>query len=56
MYYIVFFIYVCKNVKYCVDSASNVVDLRVLVKLKGMQDDDGGSAYFYRLYNVGGCR
>ena len=34
MYYNVVLVYVCKNVKYVVDSASIVVDLRVLVNQK----------------------
>ena len=34
VYYNVVIVYVCKNVKYVVDSASIVVDLRVLVNQK----------------------
>ena len=34
VYYNVVLVYVCKNVKYVVDSASIVVDLRVLVNQK----------------------
>ena len=46
--------YVCKNVKYGVDSAPFVVDLHELVELKRIWDDsNGGVVYFYRSYNVG---
>ena len=54
VYYNVVLVYVCKNVKYVVNSASIVVDLRVLVKPKGRWDDESGSVYFYWLYNVVG--
>ena len=54
VFYNVVLVYVCKNVKYVVDSASIVVNLRVLVKPKRTWDDESGSVYFYRLYNVVG--
>ena len=40
VYYNVVLMYVCKNVKYVVDSASIMVNLRVLVKPKGTWDDN----------------
>ena len=43
VYYNVVLMYVCKNVKYVVDSASIMVNLRVLVKPKGTCDDESGS-------------
>jgi hypothetical protein len=47
-------VYVCKNVKYGVDSAPFVVALHELVELKRIWDDsNGGVVYFYRSYNVG---
>ena len=54
VYYNVVLVYVCKNVKYVVDSTSIAVDLRVSAKPKGTWDDKSGSVYFYRLYNVVG--
>ena len=55
VYYNVVPVYVCKNVKYGVDSAPFVVDLHELVELKRIWDDsNGGVVYFYRSYNVGG--
>ena len=54
VYYNVVIVYVCKNVKYVVDSASIVVDLRVPAKPKGRWDDESGSVYFYWLNNVVG--
>ena len=54
VYYNVIFVYVCKNVKYVVDSTSIADDLRVSAKPKGTWDDESGSVYFYWLYNAVG--